>query len=255
MLKLLQRMIAVTGASEQLPNLQTSTRLVGQIGAQREQLGERAGGLIVVEEESNQFEPYAAARVGQIGRPRRIQRIVIEAERLGDVLTLGGQAGELQIHVGVLGRRVSQRQQRGPRGFAGVIERERARERKDIRLVGAVPDGGPAKRVDRFVQLAGRDRALSAPKPLGGIAEAHVPVVRRQRTREEKSHDRDQEQDTQLKNFAVDGCGPLRVVVRRVGCGSHGILNSRTRLDCQLSTGKTDERPPARGGSIVATIG
>jgi hypothetical protein len=65
-------MRGVAGSYEQLRGFEARPYVIREIRAQREQFWERAIGLVVVDEEPNQFQANLAARVGSLSWPWRV---------------------------------------------------------------------------------------------------------------------------------------------------------------------------------------
>ena len=81
-LELVQCVTVVASLGEQLRHFQTKRRVVGKVRAQREQLRERTASLVVGQQKLDQLEANPASRIGLLAGPRRVERVVIEAERL-----------------------------------------------------------------------------------------------------------------------------------------------------------------------------
>ena len=178
--------------------------VIGAVRARGEQLGLRITGLPMRQQKLNQFEPDSPPGLGGIWRPRCVQRIMVEPECLGHVLTVARDPGELQVDRGIFGRRLAQRQQDRARRIAVSLDRQRSRERNTVDLVIATLDVGPAKSGNRVVDPAALEFLLAPPVPLGGGAQAALAIIDGNRSGEEEGGDGDHRKRNKLKHLAVD---------------------------------------------------
>ena len=63
----------------------------------------------MVEEQPDQLQSHVAPSVRLLERPRRVQGIVVEPDRFGDVLLRRREAGQLQVDVAIFGLGFPQR--------------------------------------------------------------------------------------------------------------------------------------------------
>ena len=159
------------------------------------------------EEEPDQLQANRAPHPALVGRPRCVERVVIEPCCLGHILALGCKPREREVHFGVLRHRFPKGHQHAARGVTVPLERERPCERHQIPSVCSIPNRCATDRVDRAVQLSGRDISLSLPKPLFGVSKAHGTIVRRDGPRDEERRHCNGDENKKLDDFPVNEGG------------------------------------------------
>src|SRR5439155_26277139 len=107
----------------------------------------------------------------------------------------------------------SQPEQSFSRGFVLPLASQCASQGEDVALLVPTLDRRAPEEVDRSVSVARVELTLAALVPLGGVAQAHVAIVRGDGTRDEEGGDCDGDQQHQLENLSMDEVGPLVGVV------------------------------------------
>jgi putative ABC transport system permease protein len=153
----------VASGGKQLRHFEMMCEIVRQICGRGEQFGLGATDLVVSEQKPDQLHANAAPCVGLVRRPGRVERILIEPKCFRNVRACSGEACKLEVDLGIFRRRLAKRQQDGAGRIVFTLERQAAREREDIRFVGALSDRRAAKRVDGGIDSSGLDVLLSPP--------------------------------------------------------------------------------------------
>ncbi len=83
--------------------------IVWHVSAGSEEFRLGATDLTVRNQEANQFNANAATLLGQCSRPGRVERVMIEPERLRHVLARRGQARQVEVDLSIFRCRFSNR--------------------------------------------------------------------------------------------------------------------------------------------------
>src|SRR3954468_10118294 len=156
------------------------------------------------DQQANQLHAHGPALVGLLGRPRRVQRVVVETLRFRRIAARCRQPCELEIDDRIFGGGLAKRQQLLPCCRRIAARREGCRERETEAPIAAVPCGGAAEIVDGFVEVTSLARVAAALVPGVGVAKSVLAVAGRYAACDEEGEDGNGNERRQLDHLVAD---------------------------------------------------
>ena len=199
----IQRPAGLASPQQQVGQPHAHPGLFGRVGQRGEQFGKRLRRLMLIEQELAELEPH-------LERPFTVR----PGRRQGGAVVMYGRVGfplprldprQLEVHVGILGNPLAQRDEHAGRRFELATIGQHPRQRDGVHAVAAVLRRGAPEVGGRALQVLGGQRLLTPAVP--GLRVSHLlrTFARRHGPRAEKGRDRQRHQKDQLGNLVREG--------------------------------------------------